>query len=414
MSSTYAKKAKLSLVASGVPYVISTPGGWVDASQIVQKVLLELSGRIFNTNLIVLGGQGIDVIIGMSEMKLHRALLDIAGWLVHLDSAMYGKVIPHLPVISRIKTSLHHVVELKLEDIHVVWEFLTVFPDDLSGMQPKRAIEFKIELQPSTAPIVKAPYKMSHVELKELKIQLQGLLDKSYIYPSTSPWGCSALFVEKKDKELRLCVDYHPLNAVTIKNTYPLPCIDILFDQLAGAQVFSQIDLHSGCHQIKIPAEDIPKTGQCLTPLNWVEPREKVIFGSNLVEEVEVTVHSIQHNLKAAKSHQETYANKRRRPLEFKVEDHVDLRVSLMKGVNRFGMKGKLARLYIGPFLILEKCGTVIYKLNLPPSLAGVHDIFHMSQLKKCLKAPVDVVLPEVTPLEADLSYPEQPIKVLD
>jgi hypothetical protein len=255
---------------------------------------------------------------------------------------------------------------------------------------------------------------MSHVELKELKIQLQGLLDKSYIYPSTSPWGCSALFVEKKDKELRLCVDYHPLNAVTIKNTYPLPCIDILFDQLAGAQVFSQIDLHSGCHQIKIPAEDIPKTGRCLTPLNWVEPGEKVIFGSNLVEEVEVTVHSIQHNLKAAKSHQETYANKRRRPLEFKVEDHVDLRVSLMKGVNRFGMKGKLARLYIGPFLILEKCGTVIYKLNLPPSLAGVHDIFHMSQLKKCLKAPVDVVLPEVTPLEADLSYPEQPIKVLD
>jgi hypothetical protein len=135
-----------------------------------------------------------------------------------------------------------------------------VFPDDLPGMPPERAIEFKIELQPGTAPIAKALYKMSPVEIKELKIQLQGLLDKGYIHPSTSPWGCSALFVEKKDKELHLCVDYRPLNAVTIKNKYPLPRIDILFDQLAGAQVFSKIDLCSSYHQIKICAEDIPKT----------------------------------------------------------------------------------------------------------------------------------------------------------
>jgi hypothetical protein len=101
---------------------------------------------------------------------------------------------------------------------------------------------------------------MSPVEMKELKIQLQGLLDKGYIRRSTSPWGCSALFVEKKDKELRLCVDYLPLNAVTIKNKYPLTRIDILFDQLAGAQVFSNIDLRSSYHQIKIRAKDIPKT----------------------------------------------------------------------------------------------------------------------------------------------------------
>jgi hypothetical protein len=127
-------------------------------------------------------------------------------------------------------------------------------------MPPERAIEFKIELQPGTAPIAKASYKMSHVELKELKIQLQGLLDKGYIHPSISPWGCSALFVEKKDKELCLCVDYRPLNAVTIKNKYPLPHIDILFNQLVGAQVISKINLRSGYHQIKICAEDIPKT----------------------------------------------------------------------------------------------------------------------------------------------------------
>jgi hypothetical protein len=138
-------------------------------------------------------------------------------------------------------------------------EFLDVFLDHLPGIPPERVIEFKIELQPGTAPIAKAPYKMSPVELKELKIQLHGLLDNGYIHPSTSPWGCSALFVEKKNKELRICVDYRPLNVVTIKNKYPLLCIDILFDQLAGAQVFSKIDVRSGYHQIKICAEDISK-----------------------------------------------------------------------------------------------------------------------------------------------------------
>jgi hypothetical protein len=153
---------------------------------------------------------------------------------------------------------------------------------------------------------------------------------------------------------------------------------------------------------------------RCCTPLNWIEPGEKVIFGPDLVEETESIVRRIQENLKAAKSHQETYANKRHQPLEFKVGNHVYLRVSPMKGVKRFGVKGKLAPRYIGPFPILEKCGTMTYKLDLPPFLAGVHDIFHVSQLKKCLKAPVDVVLQKVTPLEANLSYPEHPIKVLD
>jgi hypothetical protein len=260
ISSTCAKKAMLSIVTVEALYVISALEGRVNADRIVRKAPLELAGRVFSTDLIILKGQGLDVILGMSWMKLHRAVLDIAGRLVHLDSPVYGKVILHLPAVSRIKASLHHMGELKLEDIHVIREFLDVFPNNLPGMPPERAIEFKIELQPSTALIAKGLYKMSPMEMKELKIQLQGLLDKGYIHPSTSPWGCSALFMEKKDKELRLCVDYRPLNAVTIKNKYPLPCIDILFDQLAGAQVFSKIDLRSGYHQIKIRDEDIPKT----------------------------------------------------------------------------------------------------------------------------------------------------------
>jgi hypothetical protein len=141
----------------------------------------------------------------------------------------------------------------------MVHEYPNVFPNDLSGMPPDRAIEFKIELQPGTAPVYKRPYPMARNEMAELKTQLQELLDKGYIQPSYSPWGCSAIFVSKKDKTQRLCFDYRPVNAVTVKNKYPLSRID-LFDQLIGAQVFLKIDLHSSYHQIKISEEDIPKT----------------------------------------------------------------------------------------------------------------------------------------------------------
>jgi hypothetical protein len=153
---------------------------------------------------------------------------------------------------------------------------------------------------------------------------------------------------------------------------------------------------------------------QYRTPLNWIEPGEKAIFGPDIVVEAEATVRRIQKNLKVAKLRQESYANKRRRPLQFEVGDHVYLKVSPMKGMKRFGVKGKLSPRYIGPFLILEKCEKMAYKLDLPPSLTGVYDIFHVSQLKKYLKAPMNIVLPEVAPLDTDLTYPEHLIKILD
>ena len=127
-------------------------------------------------------------------------------------------------------------------------------------MPPVRDLEFVIELAPGTAPISKRPYRMDPIELVELKKQLGELQAKGFIRPSSSPWGCSAIFVPKKDKTLRMCVDYRPLNEVTVKNKYPLPRIDDLFDQLTGAQVFSKIDLRVGYHQVRIRPEDIPKT----------------------------------------------------------------------------------------------------------------------------------------------------------
>jgi hypothetical protein len=118
---------------------------------------------------------------------------------------------------------------------------------------------------------------------------------------------------------------------------------------------------------------------RCHTPLNWIEPGEKVIFGPNLVEEAETIVNRIQDNLRATKSRQESYANKRCQPLEFVVGNHVYLKVSPMKRMKRFRMKGKLAPRYIGPFPILGKYRNVAHKLELPRSLVGVHHIFHVS-----------------------------------
>jgi hypothetical protein len=145
------------------------------------------------------------------------------------------------------------------DGISVVSEFPDVFPNDLPGMPPDRDIEFSIDLLPGTAPIAKRPYQMAPVEHEEVRKTVDELLAKGYIRRSFSPWAFSALLVEKKDGAKRMCVDYRDLNAVTIKNKHPLPHIEVLFDQLKGACVFSKIDLRSGYHQLKIRPEDIPR-----------------------------------------------------------------------------------------------------------------------------------------------------------
>jgi hypothetical protein len=160
MSSTCTKNAKFSLIVTKPSYIISTPGGQV-AKHIAREVSLELARHVFPTHLIILDGQGIDAILEMSWMKLHKAILDIAKWLICLDSLIYGNVTLHLPVIVHCKASVHHTMAKSIEGIPVVQEFLDVFPDDLSGMPPERDIEFKIELQPSTAPVAKSLYRMT-------------------------------------------------------------------------------------------------------------------------------------------------------------------------------------------------------------------------------------------------------------
>jgi hypothetical protein len=146
-----------------------------------------------------------------------------------------------------------------MED-HAVLEYFEYVFKEVPGLPPKRDIDFSINLMPGAAPVSKTPYIMSTPELKELQMQLEELLKKGYICPSVSPWGAPVLFVKKKDGTLRLCIDFRQLNKVTIKNKYPLPRIDDLFDQLKDARIFSKIDLRLGYHQVRIKEEDISKT----------------------------------------------------------------------------------------------------------------------------------------------------------
>ncbi|GJX65214.1 putative reverse transcriptase domain-containing protein [Tanacetum coccineum] len=150
--------------------------------------------------------------------------------------------------------------EKRLEDVLTVREFSEVFLEDLPGLPPTRQVKFQIDLVPGAAPVVHSPYRLAPSELQELSTQLQELSDKGFIRPSSSPWGASVLFVKKKDGSFWMCIDYRELNKLTVKNRYPLPRIDDLFDQLQGSSVYSKIDLRSGYHQLRVREEDIPKT----------------------------------------------------------------------------------------------------------------------------------------------------------
>ncbi|WVZ97494.1 hypothetical protein U9M48_043023 [Paspalum notatum var. saurae] len=233
-------------------YNISAPGNPINTNSIVKKLHLSIGGEEFTINPVVLPHQGIDIILGMNWMTENDAVLDIGSRTVQLKSSVSGRVLKvHMPDQKNIDPTVNATEIKEIKKILVVCDFPDVFPEELPGLPPDRDVEFKIDLVPRTAPVSRRPYRMAPDELKELKTQLQKQLDKGFIRPSSSPWGCPALFVEKKDQGgKRLC------SRSRINTRYHT----ILFDQLAGARVFSKIDLRSGYYQIKIREEDIPKT----------------------------------------------------------------------------------------------------------------------------------------------------------
>jgi hypothetical protein len=248
-----------------VPIQIDSAGGKVRADSVCLNVSVEIRGIEFPANLIVMGTQGIDAILGMNWLDKYQVVINYDKRTIKLVSPLWKEVVTELVSPEPRKEGCHQMaIDSKeadpLETTKVVSEFPDVFPKDLPGMPPERKVEFAIELLPRTAPIFKRAYWVSGPELVELKKQIDELSEKGYIRPSTSPWVAPVLFMEKKDGTKRMCIDYRALNEVTIKNKYPLPRIEDLFDQLREDSVFSKIDLRSGYHQLRIQPSDIPKT----------------------------------------------------------------------------------------------------------------------------------------------------------
>jgi hypothetical protein len=213
----------------------------------------------------VLESKGIDVILGMDWLSKHKVFIDCTKKSLKLTTSD-GKELEFVvePVVTAKgvanRAKVNQLDASQGSEVPVVNEFPDVFLEELPGMLPDWDIEFVIELKPGTTQIYKTPFRMTTLELAELKEHIKELLEKGFIYPSLSPWGAPMIFIPKKDGTQRLCVDYHALNEVTIKNKYPLPRINDMFDQLHGACLFSKIDLRSGYHQLKIWECDISKT----------------------------------------------------------------------------------------------------------------------------------------------------------
>ncbi|TYK01415.1 ty3-gypsy retrotransposon protein [Cucumis melo var. makuwa] len=248
----------------------------------VKACRIEIGGHVIEVTLLVLDMLDFDVILGMDWLAVNHASIDCSCKEVAFNPPSMasfkfkGEGLRLLPqVISATRANkllsqgtwsiLTSVVDTREVDVSlssepVVRDYPDVFPEELPGLPPHREIEFAIELEPGTVPISRASDRMALAGLKELKVQLQELLDKGFIRPSVSPWGAPVLFVKKKDGSMCLCIDYRELNKVTVKNRYPLPRIDDLFDQLQGATVFSKIYLRLGYHQLRIKDGDVPKT----------------------------------------------------------------------------------------------------------------------------------------------------------
>ncbi|GJR14518.1 putative reverse transcriptase domain-containing protein [Tanacetum coccineum] len=264
-------------------------GRIIGVNTILMGCTLNFLNHPFNINLMPVEMGSFDVIIGMDWLSKYSVVIDCAKKIVRIPSESEILIVcgdgcseghrTRLNVISCTKVQkyllkgshvfLAHVTtkeiedkseKKRLEDVPIVKDFPEVFPEDLPGLPPTRQVEFQIDLVPGAAPVARAPYRLAPSEMKELSEQLKELSDKGFIRPSSSPWGAPVLFVKKKDGSFRMCIDYRELNKLTVKNRYPLPRIDDLFDQLQGSSVYSKIDLRSGYHQLRVREEDISKT----------------------------------------------------------------------------------------------------------------------------------------------------------
>ncbi|GJR89667.1 putative reverse transcriptase domain-containing protein [Tanacetum coccineum] len=290
VSNTFSALLNITLYTLDISYAIELADRRTsETNTVLMGCTLGLLGHPFNIDLMPIELGSFDVIIDMDWLAKNHAVIVCDENIVRIP---YGNEIlivqgdkgakekkSKLRIIScekaqkyiekgcqlflaqvTVKENKDKSEEKRLEDVPTVREFSEVFTEDLPGLPPTRQVEFQIDLVPGAAPVARAPYRLAPSEMEELSTQLQELSDKGFIRPSSSPWGAPVLFVKKKDGSFRMCIDYRELNKLTMKNRYPLPRIDDLFDQLQGSSVYSKIDLRSGYHQLRVRDEDIPKT----------------------------------------------------------------------------------------------------------------------------------------------------------
>ncbi|GJX41644.1 reverse transcriptase domain-containing protein [Tanacetum coccineum] len=290
VSNTFSTMLDITPSALDVSYAVELANGRnLETNTVLRGCTLGLLGHPFNIDLMPVNLGSFDVIIGMDWLAKNHAVIVCDEKIVCIP---YGNEIlivqgdksdkekkSTLSIISCVKAQKYmdkgcqvflaqvtkketkeESKEKRLENVSTVRDFPEVFPKDLPELPPVRQVEFQIDLVPGAAPVARAPYRLARSEMEELSTQLQELSDNGFIRPSSSPWGASILFVKKKDGSFRMCIDYRELNKLTVKNRYPLPRIDDLFDQLQGSSVYSKIDLRSGYHQLRVRDEDIPKT----------------------------------------------------------------------------------------------------------------------------------------------------------
>nr|GEZ14302.1 putative reverse transcriptase domain-containing protein [Tanacetum cinerariifolium] len=253
-------------------------GKIVSTNNVLKGCTLNLLNHSFPIDLMVIELGSFDVVIGMDWLSKNDSAILCGEKKVRIPLKKKALIIKgdrnqsRLKIISCIKAQKYiengcelflaqvtRIIskEKQIEDVPVIHDFPEVFPEDLPGLPPPRRVEFRIDLVPGATPVARAPYRLAPSKLKELSEQLKELFEKGFIRPSSSPLGAPVLFVKKKDGSFRMCIDYRELNKLTIKNKYPLPRIDDLFDQLQGSSVYSKIDLRSGYHQLRIREEDI-------------------------------------------------------------------------------------------------------------------------------------------------------------
>ncbi|XP_073304128.1 uncharacterized protein [Primulina huaijiensis] len=443
--------------------IVLPSGEYIHSSSVIRACPVQVDEELLNVDLIVILMIEFNVFFGMDWLSTYRAVIDCIAKTVRFPSG-HGD--------SRVFMGSASMVNITREgsgnvsDIDILRDYLDVFEDDVPGLPPNIEVEFVIDIVPGTAPISKAPYRMAPTEMKELKSQLQELLDKGFIRPSSSPWEAPVLFVKKKDGK-GIAVDPAKIEAV---KKWPIPltvaevrsflgfagCIEPNSDLQLGSMIQKPLLLDMQRSEIALVEEDLrakaEKKGNSEFGLNSdgliiFQGRICVPVGDAIRRDVLMDAHTAPYSVHpgGTKMYQDLrrfyqssigmapyetlYGRKYRsplywdevgerkmlglEPLEFNVGDQVFVKIAPLKGVMRFGKKCKLSPRYIVPFEILDKIGERAYRLAFLPDLDRVHNVFHVSMLRKYLSNPSHVLRHVALDLLPNLSYEEVPVQII-